>query len=293
MPVSEQLDRLQGELDRLYERLDQYEEDTADLVTSAYLDSLEEAARRIERTLEEADEPGEAAGQARMAVLQSTDATREIWESWRDRLIEIEGRVAQSFELVASVDGSVDSELDQATVQSLRGQWPDADTPVGSGLAGRFYNLSTHHRRKLADAVTRQVTVGADPRQLRQELEEQLDVSERQAKQHVRDATIQHSRTVNAHKAKDEGFEWFRYRGPLDGITRPFCRDLLESGDVFKREEIEAMDNGQTGAGTVFVAAGGYNCRHRWLMIRKRWFTDEEWSEMRGDPAAVEEYAAS
>jgi len=148
-------------------------------------------------------------------------------------------------------------------------------------MAGRFYNLNTHHRRELADAVTRQATLGTDPRQLKNELQEKLDVAEHQINQQVRDATIQHSRTVNAQKAKEQDFEYFKYRGPLDGITRPFCEQLLEGGDVYKKDEIEEMDNGQTGAGTVFNAGGGYQCRHRWLQVRERWFYDDEWEEMR------------
>ena len=51
--------------------------------------------------------------------------------------------------------------------------------------------------------------------------------------------------------------------GPLDKLTRPFCRGLLESGKTYTRAEIDRMKNGQLP--NCFVTFGGYNCRHVWL----------------------------
>ncbi len=55
----------------------------------------------------------------------------------------------------------------------------------------------------------------------------------------------------------------FKYYGPRDRLNRPFCQRLLSVDRVYSRENIAQMDNGQ---GTdVFVACGGYRCRHQWL----------------------------
>jgi hypothetical protein len=52
----------------------------------------------------------------------------------------------------------------------------------------------------------------------------------------------------------------FRYSGPNDKITRPFCKRLV--GKTFTPEEIRRLDNGQNLPPDLF--GGGYNCRHSW-----------------------------
>jgi hypothetical protein len=71
-------------------------------------------------------------------------------------------------------------------------------------------------------------------------------------------ATAGFSRALNQKKAKDVGFELFVYLGPLDKITRPFCRKRV--GKVFTSKEIAAWDNEQGLPANIYC--GGYNCRH-------------------------------
>jgi hypothetical protein len=56
----------------------------------------------------------------------------------------------------------------------------------------------------------------------------------------------------------------YRYAGPYDKLTRPFCRHLLQIGKDYTRPEIDRMDNGQIP--NVFVSAGGWRCRHQWVI---------------------------
>jgi hypothetical protein len=62
--------------------------------------------------------------------------------------------------------------------------------------------------------------------------------------------------------------EDFRYRfeGPDDKLTRPFCDHLLDRTKKtgLTRAEIDKLDNGQLP--NVFVTGGGYNCRHQWIL---------------------------
>lgn len=58
----------------------------------------------------------------------------------------------------------------------------------------------------------------------------------------------------------------YLYAGPDDAKTRPFCDDLIrkmQSGGL-TRKEIDELDNGQTP--NVFTTAGGFNCRHVWIL---------------------------
>jgi len=54
------------------------------------------------------------------------------------------------------------------------------------------------------------------------------------------------------------------YLGPLDGVTRPFCRPLV--GKAVTRRQIQGLSNGQTAVSPLF-AGGGYNCRHSWVAM--------------------------
>ncbi|MBM3767825.1 MAG: hypothetical protein FJW32_20750 [Acidobacteria bacterium] len=57
----------------------------------------------------------------------------------------------------------------------------------------------------------------------------------------------------------------YRYEGPKDKLTRPFCQRLLArtKREGLTRAEIDALDNGQLP--DAFHTAGGYRCRHQWV----------------------------
>jgi len=100
----------------------------------------------------------------------------------------------------------------------------------------------------------------------------------------IETATSAMSRAVTARKADQAGLTYYRYFGPKDNVTRPFCEYVL--GDVAKlpkrvevpvqrdsrvytRDEIDQMSNGQ--GLDVLTYCGGWNCRHQWRPI-----TEEE-----------------
>lgn len=65
---------------------------------------------------------------------------------------------------------------------------------------------------------------------------------------------------------EEESAGVLRYKpyGPLDSLTRPFCRHLLTSGKTYTREEIDRMNNHQIP--NVFLSFGGWRCRHNFLL---------------------------
>jgi len=56
----------------------------------------------------------------------------------------------------------------------------------------------------------------------------------------------------------------YRFEGPRDKLTRPFCKRMLARKAPLTREQIEALDNGQIP--NPFISGGGYNCRHQWVI---------------------------
>lgn len=63
------------------------------------------------------------------------------------------------------------------------------------------------------------------------------------------------------------GFNEYKYLGPDDDLTRPFCAEHI--GVVRDKSYWENVQN-ETGPNPVFEYCGGYNCRHRLVM----WLTD-------------------
>jgi len=60
----------------------------------------------------------------------------------------------------------------------------------------------------------------------------------------------------------------YTYVGPLDNLTRPFCRRMVAAargGRSWTRDEISAMNNG-TSLSNVMVHGGGWNCRHQLVL---------------------------
>ena len=73
------------------------------------------------------------------------------------------------------------------------------------------------------------------------------------------------SSAINVKKAKEVSDDpVFIYRGPLDKLTRDFCRKLI--GKKYNLKEIETLDNEQ--GLPVLHYNGGYNCRHEWVLSK-------------------------
>lgn len=95
------------------------------------------------------------------------------------------------------------------------------------------------------------------------DLEVLLDESAPVARTIYDTAVSTYSRQVDQLHTTGEPDELFLYAGPNDLKTREFCKARV--GEVFTREEIDAMDNGQLP--NVMLTGGGYNCRHQWKRV--------------------------
>lgn len=72
-------------------------------------------------------------------------------------------------------------------------------------------------------------------------------------------------RTVNMQLWDEAGIERFRFYGPADNVTRPFCAGHV--GKTYTLFEIKRMSNGSARFGNVLVYGGGPRCRHTWSPI--------------------------
>lgn len=89
----------------------------------------------------------------------------------------------------------------------------------------------------------------------------------RYSKQIASDALATSDRAFTMAVSEDLGAEWFFYSGGEIGGTREFCHE--RNGRYFHKKEVEKWShldwpgkNKQTNERTIFILAGGYNCKH-------------------------------
>ena len=76
-------------------------------------------------------------------------------------------------------------------------------------------------------------------------------------------------RTVTKELGDEAGITMYRYWGPLDRITRPWCRARLNHNQPMTVAEIDALPRSpsNTTGESNFLAAGGWKCRHGFFPI--------------------------
>ena len=73
----------------------------------------------------------------------------------------------------------------------------------------------------------------------------------------------QYGRGITAVAGAAAELDHYLYTGPRDGITRPFCRALVNL--VVDEKQMGKLNNGQ--GLSVKTSGGGYNCRHSWSPV--------------------------
>ena len=110
--------------------------------------------------------------------------------------------------------------------------------------------------------IVKGAIAGATEKGIFDAIQQQAGLSNRQMNSLVRTGLNDYSRSVRKVMIDRLPTDTkLRYSGPIDNRTRDFCLDMWGAGNLTK-EQIES----RFGA-SVFVSAGGYNCRHRWIPV--------------------------
>lgn len=92
----------------------------------------------------------------------------------------------------------------------------------------------------------------------------ELDLTTAQTVTVIDTGTMAVDRTAVVAQADDAGFGYYLFDGPVDDLTRDWCRARV--GKLFTLDELNEEPN-DTGPQPPSAFAGGYNCRHRWVPI--------------------------
>ena len=128
--------------------------------------------------------------------------------------------------------------------------------------------------------IMRATISGTDFQPVMDEIKKRMKITKDQAKVVVTTSVHSAARTAAVEVADDSGLDYvYRYTGPDDKVTRPFCRfygfpDGPTSKVAYTREAMKALARdpnqkkqpaGKTGDTASF--AGGWNCRHNWAPV--------------------------
>ena len=173
------------------------------------------------------------------SVFEVTDAERETLSNIEELLnIQADGFDIESI-------GGIGSALAQDTVEGIFDDviLPDTQRAVRDALSSAEFSAEPGAVISSLDAALR----SAEGRQITE----------------ARTRLTSFGRELTAVAAEAAGLDHYLYTGPLDGITRSFCRELV--GKVFTSSQIGAMRNYQLEP--VLTRGGGYNCRHSWSPV--------------------------
>lgn len=172
-------------------------------------------------------------------VLDLTDAERETLANVEQLLLAS----SRGFN-TADIEG-IGQALANQTVESILEDViiPDTQRAVRDALQGALFIPDPSEVVSSLDAALR----SAEGRQITE----------------ARTAITSFGRELTAVAAESAGLEHYLYVGPLDGITRGFCRVLV--GKAFTKAQVDKLHNYQIEP--PLTRGGGYNCRHTWAPI--------------------------
>jgi len=173
------------------------------------------------------------------SIMQITDAERETLANVEELLLASEDGFS------VSEIGGVGQALADQTISGIYDDviLPDVQRSVRDALSSAAFTMEPSDVISGLDAALR----SAEGRQITE----------------ARTRITSYGRELTAISAEEAGLNHYLYTGPLDGITRSFCRVIV--GKVYTSTQVGEMRNYQLEP--VLTRGGGYNCRHSWSPV--------------------------
>jgi hypothetical protein len=217
-----------------------------------------------------------AMGQSRKSLLDTLEAALSI--SSPEFLLGLPREALADFVLQAGFGLTVDDFIEQsdrvaaAALEAIQVLEPTATTASVQAQLDSF-------RVAAVDAVFQDVIIPDTTKAVREALQgmtlgvsltasmgrlsDQMQRSEGRQLTELRTKIASYGRQVTAAVGESAGLDLYLYTGPRDGITRQFCKPLINK--VVDEKQMAALNNGQ--GLPVKLSGGGYNCRHSWSPV--------------------------
>ena len=217
-----------------------------------------------------------AMGQSRKSLLDTLEAALSI--SSPEFLLGLPREALADFILQAGFGLTIDDFIEQsdrvaaAALEAIQVLEPTATTALVQAQLDSF-------RVAAVDAVFQDVIIPDTTKAVREALQgmtlgvsltasmgrlsDQMQRSEGRQLTELRTKIASYGRQVTAAVGESAGLDLYLYTGPRDGITRQFCKPLINK--VVDDKQMAALNNGQ--GLPVKLSGGGYNCRHSWSPV--------------------------
>jgi hypothetical protein len=217
-----------------------------------------------------------AMGQSRKSLLNTLEAALSI--SSPEFLLGLPREALADFILQAGFGLTIDDFIEQsdrvaaAALEAIQVLEPTATTASVQAQLDSF-------RVAAVDAVFQDVIIPDTTKAVREALQgmtlgvsltasmgrlsDQMQRSEGRQLTELRTKIASYGRQVTAAVGESAGLDLYLYTGPRDGITRQFCKPLINK--VVDDKQMAALNNGQ--GLPVKLSGGGYNCRHSWSPV--------------------------
>lgn len=269
--VADALAEAEGTLDNL---MDVFDEDTFEMIQridAFIVEELNKLALNPEGVLISTEANIRRAINSRTALMnfatQEVTGLAEGWTASFDRVNDFVISNLNSYNIPAAfteIDNEILGVLKSATLQDFASGTNFVFQDMGQDLmeqvliGGDFRGLVSRIKNRLSEKLLAEGVDLATGRSLAA-----------QAMRIGHDSLMSTYATMHLNKADEAGLEKFVYLGPRDKVTRSFCRERVDR--IWKKEQIIEWNNltwaGKISGVDVFIARGGYNCRHHFQAI--------------------------
>jgi hypothetical protein len=168
--------------------------------------------------------------------------------SQADKITQSVNKTMKTIQPNLGITDTIQSELDIIQAAAVEGVFDDVILPtVTAGVRDALTNL----------------TVDVDTSSVISTLSLKMQKAEGRQLTEVNTKLSMYGRSVTAAVAESAGIKYYLYTGPLDGLTRDFCKPLVDK--VVSNAQMRRLNNRQ--GLSVKTGGGGYNCRHSWSPV--------------------------
>jgi hypothetical protein len=232
--------------------------------------------KELRAEIEAGDAMRRALGQSRKSLLDTLEAALSITSPEallampRDALADfvlqagfgltLDDFIVQSDRVAAAALEAVQVLEPNATTATIQGQLDAFRVAAADNV---FQDVIIPDTTSAVRAALQGMTLGVPLRASMGRLSAQLERSEGRQITELRTQIASYGRQVTASVGEAAGLDLYLYTGPRDGITRQFCKPLINK--VVDEAQMARLNNGQ--GLPVKLSGGGYNCRHSWSPV--------------------------
>jgi len=166
-------------------------------------------------------------------------------------------------EATTRIRASVEKSLEVIGVDLSPQAIPQLDLIQAQAASAVFEDVIAPDFTAAVKTSLRSMTLSIPMEIIKSDLERQLERAEGRQLTEIKTQISEYGRSVTAVAAAAADLNYYLYTGPRDGITRPFCRALINL--VVDETQMSKLNNNQ--GRPVKIACGGYNCRHSWSPV--------------------------